>query len=189
MSTENNKPKLEKIAIDKKQAQVLRILHSKEGRIAESLTRFSGSMPFVYLHAAWFLLWISINQGILKTVIPIFDPFPYGLLTMVVSLEAIFLSTFIMVAQNRQALLDKFRDLEDDKEQHEEDLQDEELEKDVEDLAEDVQDIQQDVDTIQKDLDDILKAVSVIQQKLVHVDKTKNNMNNHGNDSGNDDTK
>jgi uncharacterized membrane protein len=163
----------EKAMIDKKQERVLRILHSPEGKLAEAITRFSGSMPFVYLHAFWFVFWIVVNQGIFNPYIPIFDPFPYGLLTMIVSLEAIFLSTFIMVAQNRQALLDKFRDLEEDKEQHEEEQQQEELEEDVEDLQEDVQDIQEDVDTIQKDLDDILHAVSFIQQKLSHVDKTK----------------
>lgn len=162
--------------IDKKQARIMRILHSTEGKVAESITRFSGSMQFAYLHAGWFLVWILINQGVFSSVVPVFDPFPYGLLTMIVSLEAIFLSTFIMVAQNRQILLDKFRDLEEDKEQHEEKIQEEELEKDVEDLQEDVQDIQEDVDTIQKDLDDILSAVSLIQQKLVHVDKVKSNL-------------
>jgi uncharacterized membrane protein len=80
--------------------------HSAEDRIADSITAFAGSMKFVYLHAAWFGLWIVINAGILLAVglgaWP-FDPFPFGLLTMIVSLEAIFLSTFVMIAQNRQA--------------------------------------------------------------------------------------
>ncbi|MBL7496170.1 DUF1003 domain-containing protein [Frankia sp. CNm7] len=57
-------------------------------------------MSFVYVHVAWFAFWILLNQGAFGTQM-IFDPFPYGLLTMVVSLEAIFLSTFVMISQNR----------------------------------------------------------------------------------------
>lgn len=70
-------------------------------RIADAFTRFSGSMGFVYLHIAWFAIWIAINDGM--TSIPPFDPFPYGLLTMIVSLEAIFLSTFVLISQNRMS--------------------------------------------------------------------------------------
>jgi uncharacterized membrane protein len=69
-------------------------------RIADVITIFSGSMVFVYLHIAWFGLWILINSGVFG--LPVFDPFPYGLLTMIVSLEAIFLSTFVLISQNRQ---------------------------------------------------------------------------------------
>jgi uncharacterized membrane protein len=76
---------------------------SREERIADWITWFSGNMPFVYFHAAWFTVWILINLGLFG--LPVFDPFPYGLLTMVVSLEAIFLSTFVLVSQNRQAQL------------------------------------------------------------------------------------
>src|SRR5947208_17072360 len=54
-------------------------------------------MMFVYIHVLWFAVWITINK-ILPTK---FDPFPFGLLTMIVSLEAIFLSTFVMISQNR----------------------------------------------------------------------------------------
>ena len=63
-----------------------------QNRIADAITRFSGSMVFVYIHIVWFTLWIA--AGI--------EDYPYGLLTMIVSLEAIFLSTFVMIAQNRQ---------------------------------------------------------------------------------------
>jgi uncharacterized membrane protein len=73
-----------------------------EDHIADAVTGFAGSLNFVYLHAAWFVVWISINAGLIGAS-AIFDAFPYGLLTMVVSLEAIFLSTFVMVSQNRQA--------------------------------------------------------------------------------------
>jgi uncharacterized membrane protein len=71
-----------------------------QGRIADAVTAFSGHMAFVYLHIAWFCLWILINTGYFG--LPVFDPFPYGLLTMIVSLEAIFLSTFVLISQNLQ---------------------------------------------------------------------------------------
>lgn len=70
-----------------------------EDRIADRVTAFAGSMPFVYLHLGWFLAWILLNSG--RLGLPAFDPFPYGLLTMVVSLEAIFLSALVMITQNR----------------------------------------------------------------------------------------
>ncbi|MBY0504140.1 MAG: DUF1003 domain-containing protein [Bryobacteraceae bacterium] len=72
-----------------------------QDRIADTVTAFSGSMPFVYLHIAWFLAWVAINSG--RLGLPAFDPFPYGLLTMIVSLEAIFLSALVMITQNRQS--------------------------------------------------------------------------------------
>jgi uncharacterized membrane protein len=56
-------------------------------------------MTFVYVHIAWFVLWVLANTG--RLGIQPFDPFPYGLLTMIVSLEAIFLSTFVLISQNR----------------------------------------------------------------------------------------
>ena len=62
-----------------------------QNRIADLITRFAGSMPFVYIDAVFFAVWIV--SGI--------EAFPYGLLTMIVSLEAIFLSTFVMISQNR----------------------------------------------------------------------------------------
>jgi uncharacterized membrane protein len=73
-----------------------------QSRIADAITSFSGRMIFAYIHIVWFGLWILLNTG--RVGIPVFDPFPYGLLTMVVSLEAIFLSTFVLISQNRQAV-------------------------------------------------------------------------------------
>ena len=72
---------------------------SLQDRIADGITSFSGRMVFVYVHIFWFALWIALNTG--RLGVPPFDPFPYGLLTMVVSLEAIFLSTFVLISQNR----------------------------------------------------------------------------------------
>jgi uncharacterized membrane protein len=62
-----------------------------ENRIADQITRFAGSMLFVYFHIIWFASWILLGV----------EHYPYGLLTMIVSLEAIFLSTFVMISQNR----------------------------------------------------------------------------------------
>lgn len=64
---------------------------SRENRFADRVTAFSGSMRFVYIHVIWFGCWIGFGV----------EDYPYGLLTMIVSLEAIFLSTFVLISQNR----------------------------------------------------------------------------------------
>jgi uncharacterized membrane protein len=64
---------------------------SVQNRIADQITGFAGSMWFVYIHIIWFSCWIGLGV----------EKYPYGLLTMIVSLEAIFLSTFVMISQNR----------------------------------------------------------------------------------------
>jgi uncharacterized membrane protein len=69
---------------------------------ADKVTAFAGSLTFVYIHSVWFGIWVAVNVGALGAAVK-FDPFPFGLLTMIVSLEAIFLATFVMVSQNRQA--------------------------------------------------------------------------------------
>ncbi len=66
-------------------------------RVADRITAFAGSMLFVYIHTVIFAVWIIVGQ------LTGFDAFPFGFLTLVVSLEAIFLSTFVMIGQNRQA--------------------------------------------------------------------------------------
>jgi CRP/FNR family transcriptional regulator, cyclic AMP receptor protein len=76
-------------------------------RVADWIAWFSGSMQFLILNAIWFVIWIVINT--LPVGIYQFDPFPFGLLTMIVSLEAIFLSCFVLISQNRQAAKDKIR--------------------------------------------------------------------------------
>ena len=76
-------------------------------RIADWIAWFSGSMPFLMINAAWFIIWITLNE--FNFGIPQWDPFPFGLLTMIVSLEAIFLSCFVLVSQNRQAEKDRVR--------------------------------------------------------------------------------
>jgi len=76
-------------------------------KIADWLAWFSGSMPFLISHTFWFVVWVSLNTFILGD--KAFDPFPFGLLTMIVSLEAIFLACFVLISQNRQAEKDKVR--------------------------------------------------------------------------------
>jgi uncharacterized membrane protein len=63
----------------------------EQNRIADRITAFAGSMAFVYIHIIWFGCWIGFGV----------EEYPFGLLTMIVSLEAIFLSTFVMISQNR----------------------------------------------------------------------------------------
>lgn len=79
-------------------------------RVADWLAWFSGSIPFLVLHALWFGAWILLNIGVVHIPgLSGFDPFPFGLLTMIVSLEAIFLATFVLISQNRQVEKDKVR--------------------------------------------------------------------------------
>lgn len=137
------KPPIEKIKPD----TVLKELHSVEGRIADLITYFAGSMNFVYLHVIVF------------TVFFIFRPFEVEVFNIFLSLEAIFLATFIMISQNRQALIDTYREYEEQQEQKEEEKEQLELEEEVED--------------IQKDLDDIKNAMNFIQSKLDAVEKTR----------------
>ncbi|HEX2539514.1 MAG TPA: DUF1003 domain-containing protein [Caldimonas sp.] len=74
-----------------------------QDRIADAITAFAGSMKFVYLHLAIYGLWIVVNLGWLP-LLPRFDP-TFVVLAMVASVEAIFISTFVMISQNRMARL------------------------------------------------------------------------------------
>ena len=74
------------------------------GRLADGINNFTGSMVFVYVHVLWFVAWLLVNVGVLEIPhLSGFDPFPFSLLTMIVSLEAIFLSTFVLISQKRFA--------------------------------------------------------------------------------------
>jgi len=72
-------------------------------KVADWIAEFSGSIPFLLIHAVLFTAWIGVNYFPSLA----FDPYPYGLLTMAVSLEAIFLSVFVLLSQNRQAAKDR----------------------------------------------------------------------------------
>ena len=89
---------------------------SRQNRVADAITTFAGSMSFVYIHLVWFSVWIIFR----------IEDYPFGLLTMIVSLEAIFLSTFVMISQNRadakrQVLADhQWKIVQDEESQNEE---------------------------------------------------------------------
>ncbi len=119
--------------------------HDSETKLADSITRFAGSMAFVYIHIVWFTLWIIFAAKI-------GDAFPFGLLTMIVSLEAIFLAAFILVSQNRQAEIAEQREAEDDAEQEE--------------IAEDIEDIQKEFDEIQDDLEQVRVLIEKIEKRI-----------------------
>jgi uncharacterized membrane protein len=76
-------------------------------KAADAVAKFAGGMIFVHVHIVWFALWLGLN-----TLLPPsarWDPFPFGVLTMITSLEAIFLSTFILISQNREQRLSEQR--------------------------------------------------------------------------------
>ena len=83
---------------------------TKVMKVADWISDFSGSLPFLFIHIGAFFVWIILNSGPLRySRIGGFDPFPYGLLTMVVSLEAIILSVFVLLSQNRQVSRERVR--------------------------------------------------------------------------------
>jgi uncharacterized membrane protein len=94
MDTAELRERLSKLPIQPNPAlveQEVKRAESVQNRIADRITDFAGSMRFVYLHILWFGVWIGFRL----------ENYPFGLLTMIVSLEAIFLSTFVMISQNR----------------------------------------------------------------------------------------
>jgi uncharacterized membrane protein len=76
-------------------------------KLAIKIAKFTGNMSFVWWHAFVFVLWILLN---LISFERSWDPYPFNLLTMVVSLEAIFLSTFVLIAENREAKRNEIRE-------------------------------------------------------------------------------
>lgn len=78
-------------------------------KVADKLTARFGTVLFLTLNGIWFAIWIVLNTNILPGVEP-FDPFPFGLLTMIVSLEAIFLAIIVLISQNRAAKVDELRE-------------------------------------------------------------------------------
>ena len=78
-------------------------------KIADQVTSIFGSITFLLLNIAMLTLWILINTNQLK-VISVFDPFPFNLLTTLVSLEAIILAIFVLISQNRTAKVDDLRE-------------------------------------------------------------------------------
>jgi uncharacterized membrane protein len=78
-------------------------------KIADWMTEKFGSFTFFIINAVWFIVWLVINTGMIPGVEP-FDPFPFGMLTMIVSLEAIFLAIFVLISQNRASKVAELRE-------------------------------------------------------------------------------
>jgi uncharacterized membrane protein len=76
--------------------------------LADQLTRIASSPTFLLLHLLWFAVWIAVNAGILD--VPPFDPFPFGLLTLILSIEAIVLTIFVLMSQGREATIAELRE-------------------------------------------------------------------------------
>lgn len=118
--------------------------------MADLIAEFAGNIWFVLLHVIWFSLWIYINDGHPLFGIQPFDPHPYGLLTMVVSLEAIFLSMFILISQNRSAQKSELRAELD----YQVNLK---TEKDVSEVLSILREIREETKAIEKDTTEILE--------------------------------
>lgn len=78
-------------------------------KIADFIARYFGSIPFLATNTTFFVLWVIINLGLIPNIVP-FDPFPFGLLTMAVSLEAIFLTIFVLISQTRLERLESIQE-------------------------------------------------------------------------------
>jgi len=78
-------------------------------RIADAMTKRFGSMLFLWINAVFFAAWFAINTGFLP-MLHVFDPYPFGLLTVIVSLEAIFLAITVLISQNRASKIADFRE-------------------------------------------------------------------------------
>lgn len=112
-------PLIDQSAFDRRLRSRRRIINSFEAkannnrslseRIADVMTMRFGSMVFLVVNGLWFLLWVVINIHLIPGILP-FDPFPFGLLTMIVSLEAIFLSIVVLISQNRGSKIDDIRE-------------------------------------------------------------------------------
>ena len=82
---------------------------SNSERVADWMTSTFGSISFLLFNSVWFVTWIVLNIRLIPNLEP-FDPFPFGLLTMIVSLEAIILAIFVLISQNRQSKVDDLRE-------------------------------------------------------------------------------
>jgi uncharacterized membrane protein len=145
-----------------------------QNRIADRITAFSGSMTFVYIHILWFGLWIGLGV----------EKYPFGLLTMIVSLEAIFLSTFVMISQNRADAKRQVIADQEWKTVQTEDQQNEELLKLSKQILQLTTEVRSYTDTIQREDDQNQELLSLARETLALTkDRTSNVSNNAGTES------
>jgi uncharacterized membrane protein len=146
-----------------------------QSRIADRITAFSGSMTFVYIHILWFGLWIGLGV----------EKYPFGLLTMIVSLEAIFLSTFVMISQNRA---DAKRQVIADQQWSTVQLEDRQNEQ-LLDLTKQILQLTKEVrtyaDTVQREDDQNRELLSLSQQTLALTKNVKSQLAGDGDTESN----
>ena len=82
---------------------------STTDRVGDAIAAFVGSMTFIIMHFIWMVVWVTMNTGTIPGVKP-FDPYPFVLLTMIVSLEGVLVSTFVLMKQNRMSRRADHRD-------------------------------------------------------------------------------
>jgi len=127
-------------------------------RVADIIAEFAGNIWFAIFHIFWFMFWIWANTGHTVLSLTDFDPYPFGLLTMIVSLEAIFLSTFILISQNRQSQKSELRAELD----YQVNLK---TEKDVSEVLSILREIRQETKAIEQDTTEILEEAQLEPQK------------------------
>jgi uncharacterized membrane protein len=127
-------------------------------RTADAITEYAGTIGFFLLHLLWFSIWVLVNNGIFGSKF-VFDPYPFGLLTMIVSLEAIFLSTFILMSQNIAAKKSEMRS------EHEYQVN-LETEKNVAEILAMVKDIRQEGNIRTEHIEDLKEAVEEISEHI-----------------------
>jgi len=137
-------------------------------KVADKITEWAGSMGFVYFHILWFAWWILANEGYFGPKY-VFDPFPYGLLTMIVSLEAIFLATFIMISQNISGKKSELRA------EHEYQVN-LETEKNVAELLAIIKEMRRESELKHETIDDIKETVEEIAE---HTEEEKEDIKEH----------
>jgi uncharacterized membrane protein len=141
-----------------------------QSRIADKITAFAGSMTFVYIHVLWFGLWIGLGV----------EKYPFGLLTMIVSLEAIFLSTFVMISQNRadakrQVIADQeWKTVQTEDQQNQELFQ---LSKQIRQLTKEVRSY---TDTVQREDDQNRELLDLSKQTLALAKEVKSRVSADG---------
>jgi|GEM_PF-2588888 len=128
-------------------------------RIADVIAEISGSVWFVIFHIVWFSLWVRMNTGHKLFGLVDFDPYPFGLLTMVVSLEAIFLSAFILISQNRSGQKSELRAELD----YQTNLK---TEKDVAEILSILHELREEDRLIKKETDEVLRDAHIILEQM-----------------------
>jgi uncharacterized membrane protein len=135
-------------------------------RVAEVIAEISGSVWFVIFHVVWFAMWVYMNTGGSIFGYTMFDPYPFGFLTMVVSLEAIFLSTFILISQNRQSQKSELRAELD----YQTNLK---TEKDVAEILSILHELREEDKLIKKETDEVLREAHIILEQTTPKHKRK----------------